>query len=29
MHFYTLRDIKAGEELFFDYGDAYWEAMGV
>ena len=28
MHFYTLRDIAAGEELFFDYGEAYWEAMG-
>ena len=29
MHFYTLSDIRAGEELFFDYGEAYWEAMGV
>ena len=29
MHFYTLRDVASGEELFFDYGDAYWEAMGV
>ena len=29
MHFYALRDIAEGEELFFDYGDAYWAAMGV
>lgn len=28
MHFYTLRDIAEGEELFFDYGDEYWAAMG-
>lgn len=26
--FKTLRSIKAGEELFFDYGNDYWEAMG-
>jgi SET domain-containing protein len=25
--FQTLRKIKAGEELFFDYGKDYWEAM--
>jgi hypothetical protein len=24
MHFYSLRKIEAGEELFFDYGDSYW-----
>ena len=29
MHFYALRDIAEGEELFFDYGDEYWAAMGV
>ena len=29
MHFYTLTDIAKGEELFFDYGDEYWAAMGV
>jgi len=26
--FSTLRRIRIGEELFFDYGDDYWEAMG-
>ena len=25
----TTREVKAGEELFFDYGDEYWAAMGV
>jgi len=29
MHFYAMRDIAQGEELFFDYGDAYWKALGV
>ena len=23
--FFTARDVEAGEELCFDYGDAYWE----
>eukprot|EP00965_Chrysotila_dentata_P256529 6212570-Pleurochrysis_carterae.AAC.4 len=27
MHFYARRDIAAGEELTFDYGDEYWEAL--
>ncbi|CAJ1947775.1 unnamed protein product [Cylindrotheca closterium] len=26
MHFYSSRDIQKGEELFFDYGDTYWQA---
>ena len=26
--FYTLRDIAVGEELYFDYGNDYWEALG-
>lgn len=25
MYFYALRDIEAGEELFFDYGNLYWD----
>ena len=29
MHFYAARDIAAGEELAFDYGDTYWTALGV
>lgn len=29
MHFYAARDIAAGEELSFDYGDTYWTALGV
>ena len=28
MHFYTSTDVKAGDELCFDYGDAYWQALG-
>ena len=24
----TLRDVRAGEELQWDYGDSYWEAVG-
>ena len=27
--FYALRDIKAGEELSFDYGEQYWLERGV
>ena len=26
MHFYTLRDVKSGDELCFDYGRNYWDA---
>ncbi|KAL1522930.1 hypothetical protein AB1Y20_017895 [Prymnesium parvum] len=29
MHFYAASDISAGDELMFDYGDAYWTALGV
>ncbi|KAL3940489.1 MAG: hypothetical protein SGBAC_004987 [Bacillariaceae sp.] len=25
MHFYASREIQKGEELFFDYGDTYWQ----
>ena len=28
MHFYATADISAGEELRFDYGSEYWEALG-
>ena len=28
MHFYALRPIAVDEELCFDYGDEYWEALG-
>jgi len=27
--FRALSNIKEGEELFFDYGDYYWEQMGM
>lgn len=27
MHLYAARDIQAHEELCFDYGDQYWEAL--
>ena len=27
--FYALRDIKAGDELSFDYGEQYWLERGV
>jgi len=29
MHFYAARDVAGGEELVFDYGDEYWDAMGI
>lgn len=25
----AVRPIKAGEEIFFDYGDEYWETLGI
>lgn len=28
MHFYAIRDIAAGEELCYDYGEEYWTALG-
>lgn len=28
MHFYATRRIAAGDELCFDYGDEYWQALG-
>ena len=28
MRFYTLRDVAAGDELCFDYGSEYWDALG-
>mmetsp|Transcript_10418 Transcript_10418/g.20979 ORF Transcript_10418/g.20979 Transcript_10418/m.20979 type:complete len:312 (+) Transcript_10418:85-1020(+) len=27
MHFYTSCDVEAGDELCFDYGDNYWDAV--
>ena len=29
MHMYAARDIEAGEELCFDYGDSYWTVLGI
>ena len=29
MAFYALRDIKAGDELSFDYGEQYWLERGL
>ncbi|KAL3895817.1 MAG: hypothetical protein SGPRY_013422 [Prymnesium sp.] len=29
MYFYAACPIESGEELMFDYGDAYWSALGV
>lgn len=28
-HFYATRDVDAGQELVFDYGADYWDALGV
>jgi len=28
MHFYACRPIERGDELCFDYGSEYWEALG-
>mmetsp|Transcript_27545 Transcript_27545/g.34086 ORF Transcript_27545/g.34086 Transcript_27545/m.34086 type:complete len:276 (+) Transcript_27545:194-1021(+) len=27
MHFYAIRDINDGEELYYDYGSTYWDAV--
>ena len=29
MHFYTRARVLPGDELCFDYGDEYWDALGV
>ena len=29
IHFYAVRDLVEGDELTWDYGNAYWDALGV